>query len=232
MSEQFNYPYFNPNWQPKYNLPGYSGGKPAFSSINSNNYDKFGRPIIKFNNQQNLEYPEQTNQFNAGGVLQSVTGAIDLGLNIASMDDEAKSIATQAPSMMYDASGNPVYNLNQFAINTNSIKPRGASAGEVLGGFGKGAAVGASLGNIIPGLGTVVGGAVGGVIGGIGSFFGGRRRKKKMREAKRKANISLRKKQINYNEAALSTNQYNSAMRSYQDQLNNTNRLMNLYGDN
>jgi len=42
-----------------------------------------------------------------------------------------------------------------------------------LNTMGKGAAVGAAAGSIIPGLGTLAGGAIGGAIGGIAGLLGG-----------------------------------------------------------
>ena len=48
----------------------------------------------------------------------------------------------------------------------------GVSFGSVLGGMGKGAATGAALGSVIPGIGTVIGGIGGAVIGGVTSAVG------------------------------------------------------------
>jgi len=46
------------------------------------------------------------------------------------------------------------------------------TAGNALKGIGSGAAAGAAIGSIVPGIGTVIGGGVGAIIGGITSMFG------------------------------------------------------------
>ena len=46
------------------------------------------------------------------------------------------------------------------------------TAGNALKKVGSGAAAGAAIGSIIPGIGTVIGGGIGAVIGGITSLFG------------------------------------------------------------
>ena len=68
----------------------------------------------------------------------------------------------------------------------------------VLSTTGKGAAAGATLGSIIPGVGSAIGAAAGAVIGGIasgiGELFGARKRKKRAKElaeAKRAADYDV-----------------------------------------
>ena len=61
----------------------------------------------------------------------------------------------------------------------------------VLGTTGKGAAAGAMIGSVVPGIGTAIGAAAGAVIGsaaaGIGELFGWRKRKKEAERQKREA---------------------------------------------
>lgn len=74
---------------------------------------------------------------------------------------------------------------------------------------GSGAALGASIGSIVPGVGTVLGGVIGGIGGLVGGLFGSSRRKRKMREAIRRAKLD-----------AISRNDYNmsSAQSDYMAQ--------------
>lgn len=70
--------------------------------------------------------------------------------------------------------------------------------GNAIKSIGSGAALGASVGSIIPGLGTVAGGLIGGAIGGIASIFGAKRKK-----------AQLRKRIYNAQQLANRTNIYN-----------------------
>lgn len=218
-----NNPYFNPDWKPTYNNNGPFQG-----------YSRMGVPPVQFNTGQGNAPTAQpsTGGVNAAGIVSGATGLIGGSIGAYRMADEAKAIQTKAPSAQYDAFGNPVYNLNQFAINTNRIRPRGANAGEVISNTASNAGSGFALGNaIVPGIGGFIGAGVGAVKGFVESIFGGRRRKKKMAEARNKANRRLLKRQGKYNTEALAASQNRASMQSYYDQLNNTNRLVNLYGN-
>ena len=46
---------------------------------------------------------------------------------------------------------------------------------------GSGAAAGAAIGSVIPGVGTLIGGAAGAIIGGIAGLFGGRKARERQR---------------------------------------------------
>ena len=207
-------PYFNPDWKPR---PQTASGQ-LTSITPSSQID-----IPEMNAPQNNE------GFDAPTAIQGAIGAIDLGIDAGTMASEAKSIQTQAPSAEYDAFGRPVYNVGQFASQTSRIKPRGASAGEVASGIGKGAMAGAQIGSIIPGVGTAIGAVGGAIAGGVAKAFGGRRRKKKMAERKRKAQRSITNRQNNYNTEVEGYNSNRAAMQTYYDQMNNTNRMYNLY---
>jgi hypothetical protein len=49
--------------------------------------------------------------------------------------------------------------------------------------------LGATIGSIVPGVGTVLGGVIGGIGGLVGGLFGSNHRKRKMREAIRRAKL-------------------------------------------
>lgn len=68
--------------------------------------------------------------------------------------------------------GNSLNFVGDMTQNVIRSQNEGVSFGSVLGGMGKGAATGAALGSVIPGIGTVIGGIGGAVIGGITSAVG------------------------------------------------------------
>lgn len=174
----------------------------------------FGQMIA---NQQEMQDNQRYTQL-AGAAF----GAANLFMGAKQMGDAANAINTTAPSEMVDASGRPVYNVGQFAADTQAIDPQGATGGEILSGAGQGAAIG---GAIVPGLGHAIG-AVGGALVNV---FGGARRKRKMREKKRARARNLSAKQGRYNRQMQSYNSERLAQESYQKGLDNTNRLYNIY---
>ena len=68
--------------------------------------------------------------------------------------------------------GNSLNFVGDMAQNVVRSQNEGVSFGSVLGGMGKGAATGATLGSVIPGIGTIIGGIGGAVIGGVTSAVG------------------------------------------------------------
>lgn len=68
--------------------------------------------------------------------------------------------------------GNSLNFVGDMAQNVVRSQNEGVSFGSVLGGMGKGAATGAALGSVIPGIGTIIGGIGGAVIGGVTSAVG------------------------------------------------------------
>ena len=68
--------------------------------------------------------------------------------------------------------GNSLNFVGDMTQNVVRSQNEGVSFGSVLGGMGKGAATGAALGSVIPGIGTVIGGIGGALVGGITSAVG------------------------------------------------------------
>lgn len=85
-----------------------------------------------------------------------------------------------------------------------------------LGAVGSGAALGASVGSIVPGIGTLVGGIGGALVGGIASIFGSSSRKRKLERALNRARLTAQSRNMYaYSGAAskaLEDNYYNSHM--------------------
>ena len=65
-----------------------------------------------------------------------------------------------------------------------------------LGTMGSGAALGASVGSIVPGIGTLVGGVGGALIGGIASIFGSSSRKRKLERALNRARLTAQSRNM------------------------------------
>lgn len=65
-----------------------------------------------------------------------------------------------------------------------------------LGAVGSGAALGASVGSIVPGIGTLVGGVGGALIGGIASIFGSSSRKRKLERALNRARLTAQSRNM------------------------------------
>ena len=65
-----------------------------------------------------------------------------------------------------------------------------------LGTMGSGAALGASIGSIVPGIGTLVGGVGGALVGGIASIFGSSSRKRKLERALNRARLTAQSRNM------------------------------------
>ena len=65
-----------------------------------------------------------------------------------------------------------------------------------LGTMGSGAALGASVGSIVPGIGTLVGGVGGALVGGIASIFGSSSRKRKLERALNRARLTAQSRNM------------------------------------
>lgn len=79
------------------------------------------------------------------------------------------------------------------------------SAGDFLSGAGSGIGTGAAIGSVVPGIGTAIGAVAGGLIGGIGSIFGGGKRRRAEREAKKQQMIAQNQNYIDQLNSGLDT---------------------------
>lgn len=152
--------------------------------------------------------------------IQTGVGAIDLIGSSIAMGNESLNLG-HAPGEQVSSTGEPIYNLGRFYNRVAGSKPQGASGGEVVGGAAKGAAAGAAFGPW--------GAAAGAVVGTVGSLIGGRRRKRKQSEQRRKAMNEAKAAQGNYNESSLQFEQEQVARTEYNKRRNMNNRLYNLY---
>lgn len=174
-----------------------------------------------------LSPSELTRADKIGAGAAALGGIAEMGLSAKAMGDEAKGIPTLAPQMQLDNQGRPMYNLSQFANETSSIRPQGATGGEVLGGAAKGVGIGLN-----PALMAATGGLsapIGALVGAGAAALGGKRRKRIMTDKKRKATESLSSRQQEFNQANIGHSQNQLAQEQYYNQLNDPSRLYNLY---
>ncbi len=153
-------------------------------------------------------------------ILGGLTGGFDIYNSAHGMANQSLGLNPQAQGQ-YDMGYQPSYNMGQDYNQAAMAKPQGATGGEVLGMGAKGAAAGAAFGPIGAGVGFV-GGAVAGLIG-------GKRRKKKQQREKEAAQNTLKAGQQNFNKAEADYTAQQNAAEDYQDRMNTTNRMYNLY---
>lgn len=161
-------------------------------------------------------------QQTANKVIGAASGAASLIGSGVGMINQAKNINTATPTQQLDQFGKPVYNLGDFTQQYNSIKPQGATAGEVGSGILQGASAGMAFGPW--------GAAIGGVVGGISQLAFGRRRKRIQEKKKTLAQTSLFNAQRMFNSSMENYNAQQSAQSLYNDQqYAYQNRIGNVY---
>jgi len=154
--------------------------------------------------------------------IQAASGAASLIGSGIGMVNQSKNINTATPTQQLDQFGKPVYNLGDFTQQYNSIKPQGATAGEVGSGVLQGASAGAMFG--VPGI------IAGAAIGGISQLAFGRRRKNIAKDKKSLAQKSLFNAQRMFNSSMENYNAQQSAQSLYNDQqYAYQNRIGNVY---
>lgn len=220
-------PYYNPdrlnfNYNPSYTT-GYYGKKlPARQG--------FGETQgLSLNSLTQSRQQQMDGGANGGGGGASWASGIQAGvaglqniMQAKQMGDQANQIETAAPNQEFDYNNRPSYNLGQYAVDTNTIKPQGATFGEVAGSVGSMAMAGLSAGGPIGAL-------VGGAFGAVSSLVGGRRRKRKMNEKKQARRRNLLAGQQRYNQSQQGYNQSRLAQEAYSDEMNTSSRLYNIY---
>lgn len=162
-------------------------------------------------------------QQTANKVIGAASGAASLIGSGIGMINQSKNINTNTPTQQLDQFGKPVYNLGDFTQQYNSIKPQGATLGEVGSGMLQGAAAGV-------GFGGVPGAIIGGVVGGISQLAFGRRRKNIAKDKKSLAQKSLFNAQRMFNSSMENYNAQQSAQSLYNEQqYAYQNRVGNVY---
>lgn len=154
----------------------------------------------------------------AGSSGAGVSAGVGAGINIASSAvnfagntinsfsknslDSVDTLSTNAGTSNGYINGINYQRVNDIDSDSEMNKVNAENTSNTLSTVGSGAALGATVGSIIPGLGTVVGGAIGAVGGLVTGLFGGAGRK---REAERRIyeakQLQLRTNQFNRSSA-------------------------------
>lgn len=173
--------------------------------------------------------PQLTGQQAGDIATAAITGGLqfasDLG-NIAGQRFDFGKLPTQA----YSPDVAPSYQLGEYFNKVYAARPKGASAGEVLGTAGKMAATGAQIGTaIMPGIGTAIGALGGAVMGTQGALIAGGIKKRRQTREREKALGKLTKAQQEYNTAAQEFSQAQMARQDYLRRSDPYRRMRNLY---
>jgi hypothetical protein len=152
---------------------------------------------------------------------QAILGGIGLAGNFIGMANQGLGLNTNIEPMRTDSSMAPTYNAGELWNDASSVKPQGASGGELLNGVGQGASAGAAFGP----LGAVIGGAA----GGIGTAIAGDYRKRKQQREKNSAMRQVQSAQQNFNQADVDFRNQRNQMEDYNQRMDSSNRLYNLY---
>lgn len=117
------------------------------------------------------------------GVLSSLPQAIGFigqTKDAATYDKGVSELNQEAGESQHSAYGIGFTQQNQADADAERKAVRRQNTRNTIGLMGSGAALGASIGSLFPGLGTVIGGAVGAIGGLAAGIFGGKHRKKVM----------------------------------------------------
>lgn len=116
---------------------------------------------------------------NAANIITTGVNFVGAGINDFQMDRKTGEIMSDAGSTDINAGGFSWRKQNAVDEGKEMSDLHKQNVSNTLGSMGAGAAFGASIGSIFPGVGTVLGGAVGAIAGlGLGLLGGGSRHKK------------------------------------------------------
>lgn len=155
-------------------------------------------------------------------LASAITGGVGLLGDYLQTRNQSLGLPDRAPRAEYTPTGKPVYNVGGYYRAASQADPQGASAGELLGAAGQGAASGFAAAG-------PVGAVVGGVLGAGASYFGGAARKNKQVEERVKALNAAQEAQRNYNTELEKYDREQTMMQDYYNRLDMTDRLYNLY---
>lgn len=158
---------------------------------------------------------------------QAGIGALQLASDAVGMANQDLGLG-QAPAPIYMPGVDPTYQTGDFISKAFSARPRGASAGEILGSAGKGAATGAGIGTMVGGpVGTLIGAGIGAAAGALSSGIGGGVRKRRQTRERNRAIDIAQSQQQQFNEAQAAYNEQEAARYAYDQRRNR--RMQNLF---
>ena len=195
------------------NIPHFDGGADAFLQSGGPTW------LTSKPNLNDISAQSKTPAFMSNGLSGAkINNGVGAGINIASSAvnfagntinsfsknslDSVDTLSTNAGTSNGYINGINYQRVNDIDSNSEMNKVNAENTSNTLSTVGSGAALGATVGSIIPGLGTVVGGAIGAVGGLVTGLFGGASRKRKAErriyEAKQ---LQLRTNQFNRSSA-------------------------------
>lgn len=146
---------------------------------------------------------------NPAGYATAATGA-------ASMIGDWTGMANQSLGLDQGSGGyDPSYYNSVFSSSGQKV-----TGGEVLGGVGKGAAVGASVGSVIPVIGTAIGAVGGAIVGGVGTAFAGNSRYRRQTRERNRALDAVHSSQNQYNQTTQTQSDQQLTQAEYYRRLN------------
>lgn len=154
---------------PIYALPGFKGGTP----------DEPDQP----NGKLKLNWSNGTN------IAGAAIGHVGDIMNSFGPTKSAQDLQNEAGTSSAQGYGFSYIRQNDVDTQKQMAELSRENQANTLKTASSGAALGASIGSIFPGAGTLIGGVIGGIGGLVGGLFGSSRRKRKMREAIRRAKL-------------------------------------------
>lgn len=127
-----------------------------------------------------------------GGALLATMGAVGDVVDAHQYNKSTSQLLSEAGTRGANAAGIGYTWQNDPEYQRELEEVRKSNTANTLKATGSGAAAGAAIGSVIPGLGTLAGGAIGGVVGAIGGLFGGASRKRRAEEKLRQAEINAK----------------------------------------
>ena len=181
-----------------------TGSAIAGAGSSSDSFNIGQKPASKWNPKGGIQ--SAGGGISAGTVTGAVNGTIGMIQGYNSMQnavkgtDELMSYSGQRTDQTFGVNYQAYNDINkQKAMSDISA----SNTTNTLAMTGSGAAAGAAIGSVIPGVGTLIGGAAGAIIGGIAGLFGSKkareRQRRKIFNAQQKVNLI---NQINQSSAA------------------------------
>lgn len=179
---------------PKYNLGRISsygpvGSKPWENVMQSTSLDKLSQPI---SNMLSTASSSATGLNAIGGVGNAIGSAVNFTGSLINTFSDPTLTGT---NKTYTTSGPISYTKTDYVNNEDEYKAlKSQNTSNALSTVGSGAATGAAIGSIIPGVGTAIGGVVGAIGGGIASIFGASKRKRELKKKITEENKNITRK--------------------------------------
>lgn len=162
----------------EYRNTGWIGAMPGESvlTINTDYSPQLRQPYIKTPKAAQSTFAER-----GGDIITSGIGFAGSAINAFGPVKGVNELQSDAGMSYAAGNGFGYTQQNNIDYNQQMSELSKQNTSNTLNAMGTGAAFGATVGSIIPGLGTVAGGLIGGVLGAFTGIFGGSSRKERLR---------------------------------------------------